>query len=238
MLLYVMLFAGAFLAACISGSAGFGGALLLLPLLVSAIGVTQAVPLLTVAQFVGNASRAGFGFRHIVWKPVGWFMLGAAPASVVGALLFIGLPKGVSARLIGAAILLLVALRIFKVVTFRSGRRTLLIGGAAVGLLSGLVGSAGPLGAAIFLSLDLSPVAYVASEATTALAMHSIKAVVYGRFIALDRTFWFMAIVLGAGMVSGTWAASRFIARLDRVVFRRYVAVLLAVTALYMLVHG
>lgn len=235
---YALLFIGAFLAAGISGSAGFGGALLLLPLLVTTVGVTQAVPLLTVAQLFGNLSRVGFGFRQISWKPVGWFMLGAAPASIVGALLFVSIPKGVSTRLIGAAILLFVALRFFKVVTFKPSKVNLVAGGAIVGLLSGLVGSAGPLGAAVFLSLDLPPVSYVASEATTALAMHAIKSVVYAELITLDREFWFLAAVLSVGMILGTWAASRIIRKLKREAFQRYVTVLLVLTALYMLLHG
>jgi hypothetical protein len=70
---YALLFLGAYTAALISGAAGFGSALLLLPLLVASVGVVQAVPLLTVAQFVGNLSRAGFGFSQIQWKPVALF---------------------------------------------------------------------------------------------------------------------------------------------------------------------
>lgn len=235
---YLILFAGAFVCAGISGSAGFGGAWLLLPLLVSTVGVSRAVPLLTVAQFVGNLSRAAFGFGRISWRPVGWFLCGAAPSSVIGALLFISFPKGISTRLIGAAILLFVGLRLANVLTFAPGTKTLIVGGAVVGLLSGLVGSAGPLGAAIFLTLDLPPISYVASEATTALAMHGIKSIVYGRFITLDRSFWALALLLGVAMVMGTWVAQRIIGRVDRRLFRRYVAFLLALTAVYMLIRG
>lgn len=56
-----VLFLAAFAAATISGAAGFGGALLLLPLLDHVVGTTVAVPLLTLAQAVGNASRVGLG---------------------------------------------------------------------------------------------------------------------------------------------------------------------------------
>lgn len=41
------------MAAAVSGVAGFGGALLLLPLLTHTVGARAAVPLLTVAQRVG-----------------------------------------------------------------------------------------------------------------------------------------------------------------------------------------
>jgi hypothetical protein len=50
--------------------------------------------------------------------------------------------------------------------------------GGIVGLVSGLVGSAGPIGASLFLSLDLNPIAYIASEAVTAVVMHITKTII------------------------------------------------------------
>lgn len=238
MLELVLLFAAALLAAAISGAAGFGGALLLLPLLVAKVGVTQAVPLLTIAQFVGNLSRAGFGFAQIRWKPVGLFLLGAIPFSVVGALSFVRLPAELVTRAIGAAILVFVALKVFGLLRIRSGRAVLIGGGAVVGFLSGLVGSAGPLGAAVFLSLGLPPVAYVASEATTALVMHGVKTLVYQRYIVLDRQFWLLAALLGVAMVVGTWSAKRVIERMPDETFQHLVAILLLALAGHMVIHG
>jgi len=162
---------------------GFGGALLLLPLLVAVVDVTEAVPLLTIAQLIGNLSRAGFSFTQIQWKPVGLFLLGAIPLSVLGALSFIQLPKELVIRAIGAAILVFVVLKYFGLLKIASGRTVLIGGGGVVGFLSGLVGSAGPLGAAVFLSLGLPPAAYIASEATTALAIHAVKTMVYQHYI-------------------------------------------------------
>ncbi|MGQ3683968.1 MAG: TSUP family transporter [Candidatus Loosdrechtia sp.] len=234
----LVLFVAAFAAAAISGAAGFGGALLLLPLLVATVGVTQAVPLLTIAQLIGNLSRAGFGFTQIHWKPVALFLLGAIPLSALGALSFVQLPKDLVTRAIGAAILIFVALKYFGVLKLKGGSTLLVTGGGVVGFLSGVVGSAGPLGAAIFLSLGLPPVAYIASEATTALAMHGVKTVVYQQYIALDREFWFLAALMGVAMILGTWSAKRVIERMHREMFQRFVAVLLVAIAGYMVVHG
>lgn len=233
-----LLFAGAFVAAAVSGAAGFGGALLLLPLLVATVGVTHAVPLLTVAQLIGNLSRAGFGFSEIRWRPVGLFLLGAAPLSVLGALSFVELPKAWVTRAIGASLLAFVILKLTGVLRLKAGPATLIVGGGVVGFLSGLVGSAGPLGAAVFLSLGLPPVAYVASEATTALAMHGLKALIYQHFIALDRDFWILAALMGVAMVLGTWSAKRVIERMPQQRFERWVATLLVLVAGYMLVVG
>lgn len=238
MLDYLLLFVAAFSAAAISGAAGFGGALLLLPLLAATVGAKEAVPLLTIAQFIGNLSRAGFGFSQIRWAPVGLFLLGAAPLSIAGALSFIQLPRDWVTRAIGAAILLFVALKYLGVLKLRPGPMTLVLGGGVVGFLSGLVGSAGPLGAALFLSLGLPPVAYIASEATTALAMHGLKTLVYQQYIALDREFWFLAALMGIAMVLGTWAAKRYIERMPRENFQHVVAMLLVAVAVYMVVSG
>lgn len=233
-----LLFIGAFVAAAVSGASGFGGALLLLPLLVSTVGTVHAVPLLTIAQLVGNVSRAGFGFAQIRWKPVGLFLAGAIPFSIAGALSFVQLPHDWITRAIGAAILLFVVLQYAGAVKLAGHPALLVAGGGVTGFLSGLVGSAGPLGAAIFLSLGLPPVVYIASEATTALAMHGAKTLVYQRYITLDRDFWLLAVLMGIAMVLGTWSARRVLERLPQRIFRVFVTALLTAIAFYMMIHG
>lgn len=188
MLDYALLFVGAFAAAAVSGAAGFGGALLLLPLLVATVGVTHAVPLLTIAQLIGNLSRAGFGFAQIRWQPVGLFLLGAAPLSVLGALSFVELPKPWVTRAIGAAILVFVALKLTGVLRLKPGPATLIVGGGVVGFLSGLVGS----GRILRYAQDRHFVASCALRAGTVAAAHlrgngSVPAVVCGHS-ALSRT--------------------------------------------------
>lgn len=232
----LVLFVGAFTAAAISGAAGFGGALLLLPLLVHSVGESQAVPLLTVAQFVGNLSRAGFGFSLIQWRPVSVFLLGALPLSVLGALSFVNLPKPLVVRAVGFALVAFAVLKAFDLVRVKAGLATLLIGGGVVGFLSGLVGSAGPLGAAIFLSLGLLPASYVASEAVTALAMHGVKTVVYSRYVPLDVPFWMQATYVSAAMVLGTWAAKQMLTKVSAPSFNRFVAAMVGFIGLYMII--
>lgn len=238
MLELVLLFIASFIAASISGAAGFGGALLLLPLLVATVGVAHAVPLLTIAQLIGNLSRVGFGFSQIHWRPVALFLLGAIPLSLLGAASFVQLPKDMVTRAIGAIILAFVALKYVGVLRLKASSALLVMGGGVVGFLSGLVGSAGPLGAAIFLSLGLPPVAYIASEATTALAMHSVKTAIYQHYITLDQAFWLLAALMGSAMILGTWSAKRFIEHMPQAIFQRFVAILLVVIAGYMLIHG
>jgi hypothetical protein len=234
----VWLFIGAFLAAAISGAAGFGGALLLLPLLTRTVGAELAVPLLTFAQLIGNLSRVVLGFRQIHWRPVALFLATALPAAVLGAFSFVSIPKTFAVRFIGIAILGFVILRIVGKLRFESGTRTLCIGGLVTGFISGLVGSAGPLGAAVFLSLGLPPIAYIASEATTALILHAVKLMIYQQQLALSADSLQLAFLLGIGMILGTWASKRVIERLPVERFQQFVTVLLGIIAAQMVIFG
>lgn len=234
----LLLFVGAVIAAAVSGSVGFGGALLLLPLLTRTVGPTLGVPLLTVAQLVGNLSRALFGARAIAWRPALAFLVTAVPASVAGSYCFVELPGALATRLIGAAILVLVVLKWRSPVDLAIHTRHLAAAGAAVGFLSGLVGSAGPLGAAAFLSLDLPPVAYIATEATTAVAMHATKLLVYRHFVPFDAMAWRLAALLSGAMVLGTWVGKKTVERLSVERFRMVVGGLLVALALQMIVFG
>ncbi|HEY5584862.1 MAG TPA: sulfite exporter TauE/SafE family protein [Ruminiclostridium sp.] len=236
--IYILLFIGSFLAAAISGAAGFGGALLLLPLLTKTIGTEMAVPVLTIGQLIGNLSRVFFGFKEIKWKPVLIFITGAVPMSIVGAYSFVKVPKDVITRGIGLTIIIFVILKYFKLLNIKSSDKTMLIGGGLVGLISGLVGSAGPIGAAIFLSLNLSPTAYISSEAVTAVAMHISKTVIYEKYLGIGLDALEIGLFIGLAMFLGTWFGRKIINRMSKEMFTKFVGVLLAIIGIQMLIWG
>lgn len=93
-----ILILSSFIAALISGVAGFGGSMLLLPIVTACVGAEIAVPVLTLAQLIGNFSRMGTGFKQIKWDAVGWFCLAALPLSALGAFGFSVLPKDIVTR--------------------------------------------------------------------------------------------------------------------------------------------
>lgn len=231
-----LLFLASWLAATVSGAAGFGGALILLPVLTAVLGVDAAVPVLTVMQLLGNLSRVWFGRREVRWRPVLFFVTGALPLSILGSLLFTGLPKDVITRAIGVLLLGLVGMRRLGLTRFALDQRGLLIGGALTGLLSGLAGSAGPLGAACFLGLNLPAGAYVASEAVTAVVMHVTKLVVYQRYALIGARELSYGLALGTAMIIGSWTGKQIIDRLPPATFRVIVEALLVISALQLIV--
>ena len=232
-----LLLVGGWLAATVSGAAGFGGALLLLPLLAHTVGAKAAIPILTLAQLAGNLSRAALGWRTIRWQPALLFCAGAVPA-VLGVRLFITLPSGLILRTVGVFLLAVVALRHTPLGNRAVPETWLLPGGAVVGFLSAVVGSAGALGALLFLGLGLPATAYVATEAVTATAMHVTKTAIYGRYGIMTAETWALGLALSASMILGSWAGKKFIERLSKQKFAVLVEVLLILAALSLILTG
>lgn len=235
MLNWILLFIVSWVAASISGAAGFGGALILLPLLTNVVGVKAAVPMLTIAQLFGNISRVWFGRSEIRWKPVGYFVLGAIPASVLGSRVFVDLPREHITTGIGVLLVLIVIMRRLKITKVELSDKWLLPGGGIVGFLSAVVGSAGPLGAALFLGLNLPAIAYVASEAVTAVAMHLTKIIVYQKYQLIGLQEMGFGIFLGIAMILGSWTGKRVIERLPREKFILLVEILLVISAVQLI---
>lgn len=76
------------------------------------------------------------------------------------------------------------------------------------GFINGLLGISGPLSSAVFLTLGLSPVAYIVSRATAAAAMHIVKAVTYGKFDLMNMHIFLNGFFIGCAMMLGNFIAA------------------------------
>ena len=77
----LLIAAAALMASTLAAVSGFGGAAVLLPVLVASFGLREAIPILTVAQLIGNGSRVWFNRHELNWRVVGWFALGGVPTA-------------------------------------------------------------------------------------------------------------------------------------------------------------
>lgn len=209
---WVLLGGAALAASTLAAVAGFGGAAILLPALVAVFGVREAVPILTVAQLVGNGSRVWFNRRELVLPVVGWFAVGAVPAALVGGTLFARAPLPALSRLIGAFLLLSVAWRHRPRAAVRNvGPRAFAPIGAAAAFLSALVGSVGPLMAPFFLAAGLVKGAYIGTEALATVVMHVTKLAAYRSAAVLPLHAVGMGAVLGPLMIAGSYLGKRIL---------------------------
>lgn len=210
----------AFIAALLAAVTGFGGAAVLLPMLVFVFGVREAVPILTVAQLIGNGSRVWFNRRELDWRVVAWFALGGIPMALVGGFLFAHAPLAALTRALGAFLILIVALRhLPKMRTLRTPLKGFAVIGAVSSFLSALLGSVGPLMAPFFLAYGLVKGAYIGTEALSTVVMHVTKLIAYRESAILPLHAVLSGLALGPIMVAGSFAGKRVVDRLPERVF-------------------
>lgn len=223
-MMYVILALVGLLAGTLSGSVGFGGGMVLLPVITYFYGVEIAVPVASIAQLISNVSRAGMGWREIRWRQVAWFLVPALPFTALGAVGFSLVDKALMTRLLCCALIIFSIMKLRGKMHLPPGRRTMLIGGGLTGLLNGMLGISGPLSSAVFLTLDLSPVAYIVSEATAAASMHVVKALTYGQFGLMNASILEGGIFIGCAMMAGNFIALRFLRYAHKKSYQRFVA--------------
>jgi len=238
LLRWIVLALAALLASTLAAVAGFGGAAVLLPALVALFGIREAVPILTVAQLIGNASRVWFNRAEVNWRVVGWFALGTVPFALLGGFLFAKAPLAALTRLLGAFLLLVVVWRhlrpkpkSFPVASFAGI-------GAGASFLSALLGSVGPIMAPFFLAYGLVKGAYIGTEALSTVVMHIVKLVAYRQTAVLTLSGALIGLGLGPVMILGSFLGKRILNRLPEKVFVAIIEGVLIVAGLLFLIRG
>jgi uncharacterized membrane protein YfcA len=228
----------AFLAATVAGITGFGGAAILLPALVLAYGTRDAIPILTVAQLVGNGSRVWFHRRAIDLPVVGWFALGGVPAAIIGGILFAKAPLSILTRGLGLFLILPVVWRHWQSKPMRMPLRGFAWLGAGASFLSALMGSVGPLMAPFFLAYGLTKSAYIGTEALTTVIMHLTKLVVYRQTSVLPAHSILAGLSFGPAMILGSFVGKKVVDRLPERAFVLIIEVTLVAAGVLFLLRG
>ena len=116
-------------------------------------GVRDAIPILTVAQLIGNGSRVWFNRRQLELPVVAWFALGGVPAAMIGGFLFASAPIALLTRLLGLFLIMTAVYRHFgRSSALRIPLRGFAVLGAVMSFLSALLGSIGPIMIPFFLA--------------------------------------------------------------------------------------
>lgn len=229
----------ALFAATLAAVSGFGGAAVLLPMLVVTFGLRDAIPILTVAQLIGNASRVWFNRRQVDMKVVGWFALGGVPMAFLGGLLFAAAPLKVLTRVLGAFLLVVVLWRrLHPRPPRRLPHKAFLALGAGSSFLSALMGSVGPLMAPFFLAYGLVKGAYIGTEALATVVMHVTKLFAYRQADILSTYAVLVGLALGPIMIVGSYLGKKIVDRLPERVFVIIIELVLVAAGLMFLIRG
>ena len=235
--MYVTLIIVGLIAGTLSGSVGFGGGMILLPVITYFYGVEVAVPVSTIAQMMSNLSRAAMGWRQIQWKQVLWFLIPALPFTAFGAFGFSIVDKTIMTRVLCVFLIDFSIMKVKGKLHMPKGRKTMLIGGGLTGFINGMLGISGPLSSAVFLTLELSPVAYIVSEATAAAAMHIVKAVTYGKFDLMNWHIFLNGFFIGCAMMAGNFIALHLIKHARKKAYQRVVACVMIAVSVWLFIQ-
>jgi uncharacterized membrane protein YfcA len=235
----LLLGGAAFVASTLAAVAGFGGAAILLPILVPIFGVRDAIPILTVAQLVGNLSRVWFNRRDLEWRVVARFAAGGVPAALAGGFLFASAPLKFLTRLLG---IFLIAVVIYRHSGISSARRLPLrafpLIGAVFSFLSALLGSVGPIMIPFFLAYGLVKGALIGTEALATVVMHVTKLVAYGSTSVLTTAGLQLGLAIGAIMILGSFVGKKLLDRLPERLFVIVIEITLVVAGLGFFIRG
>jgi len=239
LLITVVVIVTALVASILAAVAGFGGAVIMLPVLVWAVGIQDAIPILTIAQLIGNLSRVIFNKRELKWPVIWRFALGAVPAAVVGGIIFATTPATALVRLLGVFLIVMV---VYRHTRWGKSAKLTLRGfiplGAASGILSAVLGTVGPFAAPFFLSFGLIKGAYIGTEAMTAVIMHITKLGVYGSYALIGVRTLLIGIAIGLVMILGTFLGKRILNKVPERIFPYIIEGTMLVAGIIFLIRG
>jgi uncharacterized protein len=216
---------------------GFGIGSLLTPVLALGAGTKVAVAAVSIPHLIGTALRfwlvAGHIDRRVFWS----FGLMSAAGGLAGALLHARIGGSVLSALFGC-LLIFVAISEFTGLSRRlrfEGPAAWIAGGVS-GLLGGLVGNQGGIRSAALIGLHLRRDAFIATATAVGLMVDVARMPVYF-FTNRDAVLavWPLVAIATAGVVAGTLAGRRLLARIPEAMFHRVVAVVIGTLGLAMI---
>jgi uncharacterized membrane protein YfcA len=235
-MIWIAILALGLFAGTLSGIVGFGASIMLMPVLMLTFGPQEAVPIMAICGLLANFSRVVVWWRDIDWRANAYYCATAVPCAALGARTLLILEPRVVEGILGMLFIAMVPVRRWL---FARGMRIkawhLLLVGAGIGFLSGLVASTGPINTPFFLAYGLVKGAYLATEALGSMAVGLTKAVVFQRFNALPLETVGKGLVIGVSLMAGSRLAKGFVLRLDANRFRLLMDGLLIVAGLVLL---
>lgn len=219
---YIGVVAMGLVAGAVSGVIGAGASVMLLPVLVHAFGPKQAVPIMAVAAVLGNAGRV-VAWRHEVdWRAVAVYALPGVPAAALGARTLWAMPTAAVDVALGLFFVCMVPMRRYlQRRRWRLDLWQLALAGAAVGFLTGVVLSTGPLSVPAFAAYGLVKGAFLGTEAASALALYLSKVLTFSEVGALSWSLAVQGLIVGAALTIGTFAGKAYVLRLPAGLFQR-----------------
>ena len=212
--MYVLIIISALATSLLSGLVGMAGGVVLMAVLVNILPVSSAMVLHGITQFTANGSRTLILRKHLMWRLMPGYILGAS-AAVAGfsALLFV--PEASVVLILVGLFPWLARLQPKSSALNITRPASNIICGFSVTSAQLLAGAAGPLLDLFYLNSGLDRQTVVANKALTQTIGHLLRIFYYGAVISVATPLpnWlFLAAAIAAviGTRLGTWLLARW----------------------------
>ena len=212
--MYVLIIISALATSLLSGLVGMAGGVVLMAVLVNILPVSSAMVLHGITQFTANGSRTLILRKHLMWRLLPGYILGASVA-VAGfsALLFV--PEASVVLILVGLFPWLARLQPKSSALNITRPASNIICGFSVTSAQLLAGAAGPLLDLFYLNSGLDRQTVVANKALTQTIGHLLRIFYYGAIISVPTPLpnWlFLAAAIAAviGTRLGTWLLARW----------------------------
>ena len=212
--MYVLIIISALATSLLSGLVGMAGGVVLMALLVNILPVSSAMVLHGITQFTANGSRTLILRKHLMWRLLPGYILGAS-AAVAGfsALLFV--PEASVVLILVGLFPWLARLQPKSSALNITRPASNIICGFSVTSAQLLAGAAGPVLDLFYLNSGLDRQTVVANKALTQTIGHLLRIFYYGAIISVATPLpnWlFLAAAIAAviGTRLGTWLLARW----------------------------
>jgi uncharacterized membrane protein YfcA len=227
-------------AGAVAAVSGVGIGSLLTPLLALHVATKTAVAAVSVPHLTGTFIRFWRLRAHLDRAVLLRFGLTSAAGGLAGALLNASASSPALAVVLGALLVFAGAAQFTGYAQrWRLKRGLAWVAGAASGLFGGLVGNQGGIRSAAMLGFDLTKEQFVATATAIALCVDAARMQVY---LMAEReqvaAIWPLVLLATAGVVAGTLAGERLLARVPERRFRQVIGAIILLLGIATLIRG
>jgi uncharacterized membrane protein YfcA len=222
----------------ISGIFGMAGGIILIGILISVMPLPAAMVLHAVTQMASNGWRALLWWRHVRWRPVGFYLLGSASALAIWSFILFVPSKPIAFIFLGMTPFLVQAVP--RRLSPDPENRGQAAGYGVVSMtLMLMCGVSGPLIDSYFLGGRLDRREIVASKAMCQVVSHAMKLAYFGGIIdqaaSLEPVLGALAV---AAAMLGTTLAKPVLHLMTDTQYRVWATRLIAAIGGYYMMHG
>ncbi|HBZ90807.1 MAG TPA: sulfite exporter TauE/SafE family protein, partial [Gammaproteobacteria bacterium] len=173
--------AAAFSSAVFHSFSGFAGGLVLAVMLAPLLGIKETVPVVATALIISNVARIWAFRKSVAIKHYLAVFLAALPFIVLSAYVYVSLPVGVVALVLGLFLLISIPLnRILKKKEVKVGYQGLALAGVPYGIVSGSTFGAAVMLAPFLIGAGLAGETMIGTIAMLGFSLNVTKTIVFG----------------------------------------------------------